>query len=123
MPEYLKRKREILNKYQIATSNVNGLAIADDPGYAENNHWMIVLQIEKESYGESREELMNRLNENKIQTRPVWFPVHLQKSYKNNQTFLIEKAEELVRNSLCLPSSTNLSKEDQDTVITHLKNG
>ena len=45
---------------------------------------------------------------------------HLQKPYKNCQNYKVNQAEELVRNSLCLPSSTNLSDEDINRVIAQL---
>ena len=120
LPDFLERKREILNKYQTAINDVDGLTIADVPGYAENNRWMILLQIDKKTYGEDREELMQRLDANNIQTRPAWAPIHLQKPYQSCQTYRIEQAEELVENSLCLPSSTNLSDEDLANVIAQL---
>ena len=118
--EFLFRKREILNKYKKAINNIDGLTIVDVPSYAQNNHWMILLQIDKKTYGEDREELMHRLEKNSIQTRPVWAPIHMQKPYRSCQSYCIEKAEELVGNSLNLPSSTNISDEDLDKVIAHL---
>ena len=86
-------------------------AIADIPGYAENNCWMVLLQIDKEVYGENRESLMQRLKGNGIQTRPVWALNHLQKPYRNCQTYYIENAKKMVEISLCIPSSTNLSSK------------
>jgi aminotransferase in exopolysaccharide biosynthesis len=120
LPNFLKRKHEILHKYQSAINNIDGLIIGDAPTYAENNHWMNLLQINSEIYGEDREDLMHRLDVNNIQTRPAWAPIHLQKPYQVCQTYRVEKAEELVENSLCLPSSTNLSDEDLANVIAQL---
>jgi len=117
---FLERKNDILYKYQTAINDVDGLTIANVPSYAKNNHWMIIVQIDKETYGEDREELMHRLNANNIQTRPAWALIHLQKPYQNCQTYRLEKADELVENSLCLPSSTNLSDEDLANVIAQL---
>ena len=120
LPGFLKRKREIFQQYQTTLNDVDGLTIADVPGYAENNRWMILLQIDNKTYGEDREELMQRLDASNIQTRPAWAPIHLQKPYQSCQTYRVEKAEELVENSLCLPSSTNLSDEDLANVIAQL---
>lgn len=120
LPAFLTRKDEIYQKYQNTINNVDGLTIANVPSYARNNHWMILLQIEKNSYGEDQEKLMNRLDENNIQTRPAWSEIHLQKPYRKYQNYKVEKAEELVHNSLCLPSSTNLSDKDLESVIAQL---
>jgi len=122
LPAFLESKRKFFNKYQTAINHVNGLAIADAPDYAKNNHWMILVQINSSVYGEDREELMLRLDANNIQTRPAWAPVHLQKPYQSCQKYHIEKAEELVVSSLCIPSSTNLSDENIENII-RLLNG
>ena len=99
---------------------MNGLSIAHIPDYAFNNNWMNLLQIDSETYEENRETLMARLEENGIQTRPVWALNHLQKPYKNCQSYKIQKAEELINNSLCLPSSINLKNDEIMKVINAL---
>jgi len=96
------------------------LSISKAPSYADNNHWMNLLQIDPKVYGKDREELMKKLEEKRIQTRPVWKLNHEQKPYKNCQYYKIENAKKLVENSLCLPSSSNLTNEDLNTIISQL---
>ena len=117
---FLKRKKDIHKQYVKAVKKVEGLTMAATPDYAENNHWINLLQIDSEIYGEDRETLMQRLEQKGIQTRPVWKLNHLQKPYRDCQSYKIEKAEELVNNSLCLPSSTNLSDDEIYKVIDTL---
>ena len=81
---------------------------------------MILLQIDKNSYGKGRKEIMDFLGSNNIQTRPAWAPIHLQRPYQHCQKYQIKRAEELVDISLCLPSSTHLSNDEIDKVIGHL---
>ena len=121
LPKFLERKREIFCHYQAAMQDIEGLAVAEVPDYAHNNHWMNVLQIDSVVYGEDREMLMERLEENGIQTRPVWAQSHLQKPYRNCQAYRIERADKLVKMSLCFPSSTNLKNVDQENIIGKLK--
>jgi perosamine synthetase len=83
---------------------------------------MNLLQIDSKIYGEDWEEIMWRLDKNDIQSRPVWALNHLQKPYKDCQSYKVKKAEECVNSSLCLPSSTNLSSENLNKVIRILKN-
>jgi len=117
---FLKRKREIFKKYQTNINDINGLVLADVPDYADNNHWMNLVQIDRAKYGEDRDGIMNRLQENSIQTRPVWALNHLQKPYQNCQSYRIKRSEELVTKSLCLPSSANLSDDNLNNVFHHL---
>ena len=117
LPNFLEHKREIFHKYQTALNDVDGLMIADIPGYAENNCWMVLLQIDKEVYGENRESLMQRLKGNGIQTRPVWALNHLQKPYRDCQTYKIDRAEKLLEISICIPSSNQITNKDLCKVI------
>jgi len=120
LPEILKRKKEIYDFYQSTIENIDGLSLSKVPDYADSNHWLNLLQIDNKVYNEDREVLMKRLEENGIQTRPVWKLNHEQKSYEDCQYYKIEKAEKLVKNSLCLPSSSNLSNENLNKIVSAL---
>jgi perosamine synthetase len=117
---FLKRKKEIHNLYQREISGFDGLSVAAVPNYAENNHWMNLIQIDRKIYHLDRESLMKNFANNGIQTRPVWGLNHLQKPYQKFQSHQIEMSENLAKNSLCLPSSSRLKNEDIKTVITQL---
>tara|TARA_Y100000590_G_scaffold469071_1_gene654732 strand:+ start:5830 stop:6981 length:1152 start_codon:yes stop_codon:yes gene_type:complete len=120
LPLFLNKKIKIYNKYRNEIDKIDGLNIANVPSYAKNNHWMILLQIDEKKYGKNRENLMISLSEKNIQTRPAWAPIHLQKPYQNYQSFSIDKTNDLVNISLCLPSSTNISSNDLNKIISSL---
>jgi len=120
LPSIVKRKKEIYDFYQKTIENIDGLSLSKVPDYAENNHWLNLLQIENKVYNENREVLMKRLEENGIQTRPVWKLNHEQKSYKDCQYYKIEQANELVEKSLCLPSSSNLTNKNLEMIVCQL---
>jgi len=110
LPLYLESKQKIFSKYVNMTKTIEGLSIVKTPSYANNNHWLTILQIDEKKYGKNRKNLMLRLESSSIQARPVWNLNHLQKPYKDCQSYSIEKATELIKNSLCLPSSVNLNE-------------
>jgi aminotransferase in exopolysaccharide biosynthesis len=114
---FLKRKKDIHRRYVEEVEIIEGLTIAAVPRFANNNHWMNLLQIDSKAYGSEREALMARLEENGIQTRPVWALIHLQKPYRDCQSYKVERAKELVNNNLCLPSSTSLSDDQIHKVM------
>ena len=123
LQRFLEKKREIFFQYKTAFKNVDGLTIAEVPEYANNNHWMNVLQIDGATYGSDREGLMQRLEENGIQTRPVWGLNHLQKPYQDSQTYRIECAGKQVEMSLCIPSSANLTNNCIENIIEIIGKG
>jgi perosamine synthetase len=120
LQKFLQRKETFYNYYVDLLKNIDGLSMSRVPSYSKNNHWMSILQIDNSFYKEKPEELMIRLGDRNIQTRPVWRLNHLQKPYKNCQTYKIDNADELVEKSLCLPTSTNLSDNDIKFVVDSL---
>ena len=120
LPDILKRKKEIHEFYQSAIENINGLSISKVPDYANNNHWMNLLQIDTGIYGNDREGLMKGLENNGIQTRPVWKLNHEQNPYIDCQNYKIDNAKTLLKNSLCLPSSSNLTNKNLEKVVSLL---
>jgi perosamine synthetase len=112
IPGFLQHKKDIHQQYIEALKAIEGLTMAKVPDYAENNHWMNLVKIDSDIYGEDRRSLMQRLIKNGIQSRPVWGLNHCQKPYQNCQSYKIEEAKGLVGKSLCLPSSVKLNHED-----------
>ena len=90
------------------------------PDYANNNHWLNLLQSDTDIYDDDREKIMKRLEENGIQTKLVWKLNHHQKPYKDCQNYKIENAKTLGENSLCLPSSSNLTNENLNKLVSQL---
>ena len=55
-------------------------------------------------------DVMSKLKENQIESRPLWNPMHLQPLFKGAKSYLNGRSEELFKRGLCLPSGTTLSK-------------
>ena len=122
---FLSKKKKIYNYYKKGLHRIKGLEISEVPNYANNNHWLNLIKLDKSSFEKDVESLMMRLEKNGIQSRPVWQLNHLQKSYKNCQKYFVENAKNLVDNSLCIPSSPSLiskSYKALDRVLNILGN-
>ena len=122
LPGYLKIKKRNYQRYKNEIDDISGLHIAKIPEYAENNHWMYALQIDKGAYGKDREQLMTCPTENDIQTRPVWQLNHMQKPYRSCQVYQIERAKDLIDKTINIPCSMNLKEIEIDYIIKILKN-
>jgi dTDP-4-amino-4,6-dideoxygalactose transaminase len=79
------------------------------------------LTINPEKFGKTREEVRLFLLEKKIESRPVWKPLHLQPIFAACESINGNIAKELFNTGLCLPSGSNLTKEDLDRVIQSIK--
>ena len=116
LPEYLDIKLRNYLVYQSRLGGVPGLHLADAPPYARNNHWMYALQIDARRYGCSPSELMQRLTEQRIQSRPVWQLCHLQRPYRQAQTYRIDHAPRLHDATLNIPCSVGLEIQDVERI-------
>ena len=123
LPEFLMSKRMNYETYKERVEHIDGLTISECPPYALNNHWMYPLRIDQKIYGKDREELMEYLKGQGIQTRPVWYLNHLQKPYCQNQSYQIDKALRMVEGTLCLPCSVSLTESDIEYVVDRLSHG
>jgi len=121
LPRYLAIKERNFLAYRAGIDGIPGLRLAPVPGYAKNNLWMYALQIDKAAYGRDREELMQFLGTKGVQTRPVWYPNHLQKPYKDCQTYRIEKANVLLERTLNIPCSVGLELNHVQRICEYLR--
>ena len=101
-----------------------------------SNRWLTVILIKREEFGADREAIQQALEEENIEARPVWKPMHLQPVFpveaqssklkaesksKNTWSARVvggEVAEDLFERGLCLPSGTAMTEEDLDRVIS-----
>ncbi len=118
---YIDTKRRNYYHYKNRIDKIPGLCISRVPQFASSNYWFYCLQIEKQSYGKTRDELMELFRLNNIQSRPIWQLNHLQTPYRNCQSFQIEKAYSLLEHTLNIPCSVNITEEEIERVIEVLE--
>lgn len=120
LPEFLASKRQTYAAYEQRLNGVPGLHIAGLPPYAENNCWMVPLQVDASVYGRDRDAVMADLARQKIQTRPLWQLNHLQAPYVGCRSWAIERAPQLLANTVNLPCSVGLTGDELDIVVAAL---
>ncbi|CAH2211890.1 LegC family aminotransferase [Tepidibacter aestuarii] len=122
LEEFIQIKTKNYSLYKSKIKNIEGLSLLDFNQNCRSNYWFYSLVINKEKYGLNRDELLKKLSEKKIQTRPIWGLIHKQKPYVNSQSYKIEKANYYLEKIINIPCSTNLSKEEVLMVIKALTN-
>jgi len=121
LEEFIETKIRNYNLYKKALEDIEGLTLLPFRPDTRANHWFYSIIVDKEKYGMDRDELLRKLNENNIQTRPLWGLIHKQKPYVNNQAYRIEKAYYYEKNLINVPCSSNLSEEDIEIVVEKLR--
>ena len=86
-----------------------------------SNHWLSAILVNpNKNNGKTREDLRQAFEKANIESRPLWKPMHLQPIFENYPYYGSKIAEELFENGLCLPSGSNLDKEDRDRILETL---
>jgi aminotransferase in exopolysaccharide biosynthesis len=118
---FIETKIRNYNLYKEAVENIEGLTLLPFRQDIRSNHWFYSIIVDKEKYGMNRDELLRKLNAEKIQTRPLWGLIHKQKPYIDHQGYRIEKAEFYERNLINVPCSSSLMEDEVKVVVGKLK--
>ena len=119
LDSHIEKRREMHQFYKNVFVKQEGITIFSEPDEDYySNHWLsaIIVNSEKNN-GKSSEDLRLQLENENIESRPLWKPMHLQPVFKNAPYYGGSVSEELFNNGLCLPSGSNLNSDD----ITRIK--
>lgn len=121
LENFIEIKRNNYEFYKKEIDLIKGLKLLSFNKNIRQNYWFYSLLIDKDKYGLTRDELLQKLVDAKIQTRPIWGLIHEQKPYVKSQAYKIIKANEYYEKVLNIPCSSNLHIEDLKYVIKQLK--
>ena len=121
LEDRVKARRANFEFYKKELGVLPGIEFMPEAGFGRSNRWLTCLTIEPSRFGAKREDVRFALESENIEARPVWKPLHLQPIFKNYPYYGSGVAEELFDKSLCLPSGSNLSKEDLGRVVNVIR--
>lgn len=79
------------------------------------------MTVDPEKCGVTKDEIIDALEKENIEARPVWKPMHLQPLFRGYKYYTHEDersvSDGLFDQGICLPSGSNLAEDDQDRVI------
>lgn len=120
--DHVARRREINALYRELLENVPGVSFLANPNADFNsNHWLTCIIVNPDVAGFTREVIRLKMEEENIETRPLWKPMHLQPVFASAPYYGGDTAEKLFDNGLCLPSGSSLTDEDINRVISVIK--
>jgi dTDP-4-amino-4,6-dideoxygalactose transaminase len=114
LESHIQRRREINKIYreELAGSGIRFLTEWSPDCYS--NCWLTTMTFPDSS---ERDKVMNMLNDDNIECRPLWKPMHLQPVFQGSQSVTDGTSEKLFRTGLCVPSGSNLKEADLERII------
>lgn len=107
------KKRYIYDYYKKHLSDLKNITWMPENEWDYSNHWLSCIQLDKVV---SPYTLMDALEAENIESRPIWKPMHLQPFYATNDYIGNGFAEELFNTGICLPSDSKMTDEELEEV-------
>jgi dTDP-4-amino-4,6-dideoxygalactose transaminase len=118
LENHIARRREINRLYRTLLRNLQGISFHSNPDSDFNsNYWLTCIIINPQEAGFTREDLRLCMEEENIETRPLWKPMHLQPVFADCPYYGDNIEGKLFDNGLCLPSGPTLTDEDIQRVV------
>jgi len=115
--EIIAKKRLIFEWYKEGLKDIEGIKLNYEAPWAKNVYWMVCLEVE--GYTEKqRDELMKRLKEKNIDTRPYFYPLSDMPMFEKADTPIAHK---VYQRGLNLPSYFDITKDQVDYVCKTIK--
>jgi len=116
--ELLNKKREIFEWYKEYLKDIPNIKLNFQENGYKNVYWMICLEII--GYDEEkRDNLMKKLKEKGIDSRPFFYPVSDMPMYEKANTPVTHK---VYQRGINLPSFFDLTKKDVEYICDRIKN-
>lgn len=119
LAERVAERRAVFARYAEALGDLPGLSFMPEPGWARSSRWLSAMQVEPSRFGADREMVRQALAALKIESRPVWKPLHLQPAFRRAPRAGGAVASGLFERGLCLPSA--LGADEQRRVISAVR--
>lgn len=125
LSQRVEARQAVFARYQQALADLPGLELMPEAVAGQCNRWLTVMTIDPTLTGVGPRQVIEALEAENIESRPVWKPMHLQPLFAGARYFTHYEEESLVdglfNNGVCLPSGSAMTAEEQFRVIEVLK--
>lgn len=105
----VEKKRYIYDFYKRELEGLEGVKIMPINEWCEPNCWLSCITLS----GKVRPlDIMEKLEAENIESRPIWKPMHMQPVFKDFDFIGDGVSEKIFENGVCLPSDTKMTDED-----------
>ncbi len=114
---FINKKRKIFSWYKKRLGNIEGLSLNVERKGTKSIYWMSSIVLDRD-FGVTRDELMAKLREAKVDTRPFFYPLSMFPMWKEHDT---PAAHHVGTQGINLPSGVMLTEEQVDYVCSQIK--
>ena len=116
LDNFIKKKYFIKDFYINSLKGLGDIKFQTIDKNVKSNWWLFTIKTK------NQKNLLNSLNENKLQSRPFWIPMNKLPMFKNELYISVNDISEKVYNDcLSIPCSTNISDKELSMVVDCIK--
>ena len=119
----LAKKKEIYETYKEGFKDITEIEMKPVPVDTKPNYWLSTMLLKEESKVTPLN-IMEALEKENIESRPIWKPMHMQPVFDKYDFIKVEDkpvSEDIFARGVCLPSDTKMTKVEQQEVIRIIK--
>ena len=119
----IEQKTNIYNNYKEGFKDIEEIEMQPITENTKPNHWLSVITL-KENSKVKPLDIMEALDKENIESRPVWKPMHMQPVFEKYDFIKVADnpiSKNLFERGVCLPSDTKMTKKEQEIVIDTIK--
>lgn len=125
LDERIAQKKHIFERYTEAFKDIKEIEMMPICEYGEPNFWLSCITLTEESKVKPMDIIL-ALEEENIESRPIWKPMNIQPYYSKFQFFNhnedgVSISEDIFERGICLPSDTKMTEGEIDKVINIIK--
>ena len=124
LDEHVRLKTQIRKRYEEAFSDIEEITLNPYYENSEPNFWLTCMTIDEKSPVKPLD-IMEALDKENIETRPIWKPMHLQPVYAGRDFIQVKDGisvgEDIFNRGLCLPSDIKNTEEDMEKIISIIR--
>ena len=114
----VEKKKYIFEYYKRELGNLEGIEFMPINEWNEPNYWLSCITLN----GKVRPlDIMEALEKDNIESRPIWKPMHLQPFFEKYDHIGEDVSEKLFENGVCLPSDTKMTDGDLERIVKIIK--
>jgi len=118
LKQRVDKKKYIYEFYKRELAEFAGITMMPTNEWNEPNYWLSCISLS----GKVRpSDIILALEQENIEARPIWKPMHLQPFFEGCDFIGEGVAQNLFDNGVCLPSDTKMTDNDLNRIITIMK--
>ncbi|MGB4386112.1 MAG: aminotransferase class I/II-fold pyridoxal phosphate-dependent enzyme [Caldicoprobacterales bacterium] len=114
----IQKKKYIFEYYKRELEQLDGVKMMPINEWNEPNYWLSCLTL----HGKVKPiDIIEALEADNIESRPIWKPMHMQPFYKDCDYIGGDVSNKIFENGICLPSDTKMTDRDLERVIESIR--